>query len=35
VTLYPAFKQGLAKLERALLQQGLLDPEDLEPEAPE
>jgi Transcriptional Coactivator p15 (PC4) len=35
VTLYPAFKQGLAQLEQALLQQGLLDPEDLEPEAPE
>ncbi len=35
VTLYPAFKQGLAELERALLKQGLLDPEDLEPEAPE
>jgi hypothetical protein len=30
VTLYPAFKQGLAQLEKALIQQGLLDPEDLE-----
>ncbi|MGP8049616.1 MAG: transcriptional coactivator p15/PC4 family protein [Desulfobaccales bacterium] len=35
VTLYPAFKRGLAELEQALLRQGLLDPEDLEPEAPE
>ena len=35
VTLYPAFKQALAELERALLKQGLLDPEDLDPEAPE
>jgi len=30
VSLYPAFKQGLAQLEQALIQQGLLDPEDLE-----
>ncbi len=30
VTLYPAFKKGLAQLEKALIQQGLLDPEDLE-----
>ncbi len=30
VTLYPAFKQGLAELEKALIQKGLLDPEDLE-----
>ncbi len=30
VSLYPAFKQGLAQLEKALIQQGLLDPEDLE-----
>ena len=30
VGLYPAFKQALAKLEEALIQQGLLDPEDLE-----
>ena len=30
VSLYPAFKQGLAELEKALIQQGLLDPEDLE-----
>lgn len=30
VGLYPAFKQALAQLEQALLQQGLLDPEDLE-----
>jgi hypothetical protein len=30
VSLYPAFKQGLAKLEQALIQKGLLDPEDLE-----
>ena len=33
VGLYPAFKQALAELEAALLEQGLLDPEDLE--APE
>ena len=26
-----AFKQALAQLEEALIQQGLLDPEDLEP----
>jgi len=30
VGLYPAFKQALAQLEAALIQQGLLDPEDLE-----
>lgn len=30
VSLYPAFKQGLAQLEKALIHQGLLDPEDLE-----
>jgi hypothetical protein len=30
VGLYPAFKQALAQLETALIQQGLLDPEDLE-----
>ncbi|MCL4502707.1 MAG: transcriptional coactivator p15/PC4 family protein [Deltaproteobacteria bacterium] len=30
VSLYPAFKQGLAELEKALIQKGLLDPEDLE-----
>ena len=30
VSLYPAFKQGLAELEKALIHQGLLDPEDLE-----
>jgi hypothetical protein len=30
VGLYPEFKQALAQLEVALLQQGLLDPEDLE-----
>ncbi len=30
VSLYPAFKQGLAQLEDALIRQGLLDPEDLE-----
>jgi len=30
VGLYPAFKQALGQLEQALLQQGLLDPEDLE-----
>lgn len=35
VSLYPAFKQGLAELEKALLQQALLDPEDLEPAPPE
>ena len=32
VSLYPAFKQGLAQLEKALIKQGLLDPEDLEAE---
>ncbi len=31
VGLYPAFKQALARVEEALLEQGLLDPEDLEP----
>jgi hypothetical protein len=30
VGLYPAFKEALARLEEALIQQGLLDPEDLE-----
>ncbi len=30
VALYPAFKQALAQVEKALLEQGLLDPEDLE-----
>lgn len=30
VGLYPAFKQALAQLEAALIDQGLLDPEDLE-----
>jgi hypothetical protein len=30
VSLYPSFKQALTQLEEALLQQGLLDPEDLE-----
>ena len=30
VSLYPAFKQGLAQLEQALIKQGLLDQEDLE-----
>jgi len=30
VSLYPAFKQGLAQLEKALIHQGLLDQEDLE-----
>ncbi len=33
VGLYPAFKQALAQLEQALLQQKLLDPEDLEASA--
>lgn len=33
VGLYPAFKQALAQLEQALLKQGLLDQEDLEPPA--
>jgi hypothetical protein len=31
VTLYPAFNQALKQLEEALIHQGLLDPEDLEP----
>jgi Transcriptional Coactivator p15 (PC4) len=31
VGLYPAFKQALGQMETALIQQGLLDPEDLEP----
>jgi hypothetical protein len=31
VGLYPAFKEALAQLEEAMLQQGLLDKEDLEP----
>lgn len=30
VGLYPAFKQALAELEEALINQGLLDREDLE-----
>jgi hypothetical protein len=30
VGLYPAFKKALSHLEGALIQQGLLDPEDLE-----
>ncbi len=30
VGLYPAFKQALAELEKALVAQGLLDQEDLE-----
>ena len=30
VGLYPPFKQALVQLEAALIQQGLLDPEDLE-----
>jgi len=30
VSLYPAFKQALAQLEKALIHQGLLDQEDLE-----
>jgi hypothetical protein len=30
VGIYPAFKQALAQLEKALLDQGLLDREDLE-----
>jgi hypothetical protein len=30
VGLYPAFKQALAELEKALIQQGLLDAEDLD-----
>jgi hypothetical protein len=31
VGLYPEFKQALAQVEEALLDQKLLDPEDLEP----
>ncbi|MDI6851992.1 MAG: transcriptional coactivator p15/PC4 family protein [Deltaproteobacteria bacterium] len=31
VGLYPEFKQAMAKVEQALLDQKLLDPEDLEP----
>jgi len=31
VGLYPAFKQALAQVEQALISQGLLDPEDLQP----
>jgi len=31
VGLYPAFKQALAQVEEAMLKQGHLDPEDLEP----
>ena len=31
VGLYPAFKEALAQLEEAMLQQGLLDKDDLEP----
>jgi hypothetical protein len=31
VGLYPAFKQALAQVEQALLSQGLLDKEDLQP----
>jgi hypothetical protein len=31
VALYPAVKQALAQVEKALISQGLLDPEDLEP----
>ncbi|MBM4275296.1 MAG: transcriptional regulator [Deltaproteobacteria bacterium] len=30
--LYPAFKEALGELEEALLTQGLLDKEDLEPQ---
>jgi hypothetical protein len=30
VGLYPAFKEALGQLETALIEQGLLDPEDLE-----
>jgi len=30
VGLYPDFKQALSQLEEALIDQGLLDPEDLE-----
>lgn len=32
VGLYPAFKQALAELEKAMIQQGLLDAEDLAPD---
>jgi hypothetical protein len=31
VALYPAFKAALVQVEKALVSQGLLDPEDLEP----
>lgn len=31
VGLYPAFKRALARLEAALIEQGLLDPDDLTP----
>jgi hypothetical protein len=31
VGLYPAFKEALADVEKTLLKQGLLDPEDLAP----
>jgi hypothetical protein len=31
VGLYPEFKQALAQVEQALLDQKMLDPEDLEP----
>ena len=31
VGLYPAFKEALVQLEEAMLQQGLLDKEDLDP----
>ncbi len=30
VALYPAFKEALAQVEKALVSQGFLDPEDLE-----
>ncbi len=33
VGLYPAFKQALTELEEALVAQGLLDQEDLDPSA--
>ena len=32
VGLYPAFKEALAELEEAMLAQGLLDKEDLQPQ---
>jgi hypothetical protein len=32
VGLYPEFKRALGELEAALIDQGLLDPEDLEPQ---